>query len=177
MTAFPLQWSVDTKSVPRGTPFVFNYEANPDELAALRKYAEVDDLISFDSGGRVTALPAGRFRVSGIFTADLVQPSVIDLEAVRSRIEEEYSVEYWPEDSLAETEPGNLPWGSDPPERIAGGQIPVGALLSELFVLAIDPYPRNERDHFEWNTGGSGAEISPFAALLRLKDRDGGAAS
>jgi|SRR5271165_4506352 len=173
MNAFPLQWSVDIKDVARGAPSRFDYEATQDELAALKDYAGIDDLSRFRSDVRIAALAGGRFGVSGKIYADLMQSSVVNLAPVPSRIEEDFAVEYWPEESLAEGEPENWPLEADLPEAIFDGRIAIGAFLSELFVLALDPYPRNEGDSFEWEPEEPETATHPFAGLSRLKPRGG----
>jgi hypothetical protein len=173
MNAFPFQWSVDTKNVPRGGLSHFDYEASPEELAALKEYAGIDDLSRFRAKVKIAALAAGRFRVSGELSAHLVQSSVVNLEPVNSSIEEEFAVEYWPEEALAGAEAENLPLNADQPESIFEGRILIGAFLSELFVLALDPYPRNDGDSLEWEPQGLEAEAHPFAALSQFKPRGG----
>ena len=55
------------------------------------------------------------------------------------------------------------------PEPIVAGRIPAGALLSELFTLALDPYPRNPDDKFDWTPPQAEPEPGPFARLVLLK--------
>lgn len=66
---------------------------------------------------------------------------------------------------------------SDPPEPMHDGQIELGELLSEYFVLALDPFPRKPGVNFDPGaidpeTAGEQAENaarkSPFAALAGL---------
>jgi hypothetical protein len=174
MNTLPLQWSVDSNDVSRGAPAVFSYEANSEELVALKRYTEIEDLTSFQAEMKVSALVGGRFRVSGTFRASLIQSSVVDLEAVPSRIEESFSVEYWPPESIADAEGDAVSFDSDPPEAIMRGQLLVGALLCELFAVAIDPYPRNEGDSFEWEPPQQEPEVSPFAGLAHFRTQKDG---
>jgi hypothetical protein len=48
--------------------------------------------------------------------------------------------------------------------------------LSELFSVSLDPYPRNPGDAFEWHPPESEPRASPFAGLVRLRQKkpDGG---
>jgi hypothetical protein len=59
--------------------------------------------------------------------------------------------------------------GDDPPDVVAGETIDVGAALTELLSLALDPFPRKPDAVFEppADTG----ESSPFAALAALKSK------
>jgi uncharacterized metal-binding protein YceD (DUF177 family) len=174
MNTFPLQWSVDTKDVPRGAPKRMSYEAGTKELEALKQYAGIDDLSRFHTEFEALALSGGRFRVSGTFSADLTQASVVNLEPVPSRIEENFAVEYWPEEALEGGEPENWPLDKDLPEPIREGRIQIGAFLSELFVLALDPYPKNDGDSFDWQPEEPQEEANPFAVLSRLKPEGSG---
>src|SRR5215475_3501766 len=125
MNTVPLQWSVDVKAVAHA-PAEFSYEASASELEALKRYAEVEDLTSFVAYVKAVPLNHGRFRVSGTLRARLVQPSVVDLKAVASFIEENFSVEYWPEDTIQDDGEEAVPFETDPPEPLIGGRIPIG---------------------------------------------------
>ena len=79
----------------------------------------------------------------------MVQASAVNLDPVPSSIEESFSVEYWPAESIGDAG-RDAPFETDPPEPIVAGHIPIGRLLCELFVLSLDPFPRNPGDIFEW---------------------------
>jgi hypothetical protein len=170
MTTIPLPWSVDTKAVAHA-PAEFSYEASAVELEGLKRYAEVEDLTSFLANVKAVPLAQGRFRVSGKLQARLVQPSVVDLEAVPSFIEESFSVEYWPEGSIPDDAGETVPFDADLPEVLTGGRIPIGALLCELFLLSIDPYPRNEGEEFESAPPSPEPNGGPFAELAQFRSR------
>jgi hypothetical protein len=167
MDAPPLHWSVDTATVGQSLADL-SFEANARELDALKRYAAVEDVASFAAQLKVFPLSKGRYRVSGTLRASVVQASVVNLEPVPSSIQESFSVEYWPADAIGEAQE-DAPFDSDLPESLEGGKIPAGTLLSELFVLALDPYPRNAGDELDWTAPDAGPESSPFATLARLK--------
>jgi hypothetical protein len=96
---------------------------------------------------------------------------VVDLKAVPSFIEETFSVDYWPEDAIQDSGGETEVFDTDPPEPLVGGCIPIGTLLCELFVLSIDPYPRNEGDEFHWALSTPEPDASPFADLADFKPR------
>jgi len=170
MHALPLQWSIDIKSVGHA-PAVFTYEASSAELEALKRYVEVEDLTSFKAQVKIVPLAAGKYRASGKLQASAVQSSVVNLRAVPSSIEESFSVEYWPAESIENRGEEAAPFDAEPPEPIAGGKIPVGGLLCELLAVSIDPYPRNEGDAFEWTPPEPETEANPFAGLAHLRAR------
>jgi hypothetical protein len=170
MSTMPLQWSVDVNAVAHA-PAEFSFEASAGELDSLKRYAEVEDLTSFMAYVEAAPLGQGKFRVSGKLRARLVQPSVVDLKAVPSFIEECFSVDYWPEGSIQDDAEEAVPFDTDPPEPLIGGRIPIGALLCEFFILSIDPYPRNEGDEFQWTPQSSEPDASPFADLAHFRPR------
>jgi uncharacterized metal-binding protein YceD (DUF177 family) len=167
MDAPKLSWAIDTSTIPAG-PATFSYEADEAERAILKAYAGVESITSFSASVRVKPLSGGRFKAEGHLEAHLIQESVVSLKPVESQLREEFSVEYWP-DAAIEKEEKHLSPDEDVPEVLAEGVIPIGALLSELLALAVDPYPRNEGESFEWTAPAQEKEASPFAALDRLR--------
>ncbi len=62
----------------------------------------------------------------------------------------------------------------DPPDVIVDGTIDLGAIAVEFLTLARDPYPRKPGVRFDdvlVDGGREDLDVSPFAALERLKDR------
>ena len=170
----PLQWSIDVHSVH--APLSLSYEANKHELEALKGYAEVEDVTSFNSELRVSPLSAGRFKVAGRLKADAVQASVVDLSAVPAAIDETFTVEFWPQELIEERAGDDISFADEPPEPIVGGRIAIGAFLSELLSVSLDPYPRNSDDMFSWAPAEKEPRVTPFAELARLRQKkpDGG---
>ncbi len=167
MNETPFVWSVDTGSLAH-SPAEFSYEANARELDALKRYAGIKDLTAFKARVRISPRSGGRYHATGTLQASAVQASVVNLEAVPASIEESFSVEYWPAESIGDAD-RNAPLEADPPEAIVNGHIPIGLLLCELFVLSLDPYPRNPDDKIEWNPPPAGPDVSPFAGIAHLK--------
>src|SRR5689334_8447623 len=98
MSALPLSWTIDVNALSGSSSF--SYEAAPEELTALQRYLEIEDVTAFSAVVRVSPLAQGRYKAAGHFTSSVIQPSVINLEMVSSRIEEDFSVEYWPPESI-----------------------------------------------------------------------------
>jgi hypothetical protein len=175
MTTPPLQWSIDVHSVH--SPVSFSFEASEEELEAIKRYAGVQNVTSFKSELKTVPLSAGKFRVAGQLRADAVQASVVDLDDVPASIDESFSVEFWPENLIGGADGKALSYEEDAPEPIIGGRIPIGEFLCELFLVSLDPYPRNENDAFEWHPPESEPQATPFAELAHLKRQkkpDGG---
>ena len=167
MNTPPLQWSAETASAAR-SPVELSYEANAAELGAIKRYSGVEDVTEFTAQVKISPLSGGRFRTSGTLKASVVQASVVNLEPVPSTIQESFSVEYWPPEAIGEAGE-DIPFDAELPEPLDGGRIPVGALLSEIFAVALDPYPRNPDDKLDWSPPQAEAEPGPFAKLTRLK--------
>lgn len=163
----PLHWSVDITSAAH-SPLDFSYEANAKELDALKRYAGIEAVTGFTARLELSPLAGGRYRVSGSLQASVVQASTVNLEPVHSSIQESFSVEYWPAEAIGEALE-DAPFDADVPEPIVAGRIPAGALLSELFTLALDPYPRNPDDKLDWTPPQAEPEPGPFAKLVLLK--------
>ncbi len=174
MSTPPLQWSIDVHSVH--APLNLSYEADSHELDTLKRYAEVEDVKSFKAQLKVLPLSAGKFRVTGALQADAVQASVVDLSAVPAAIEENFSVEFWPQELIEESGEEAVSIEEEPPEAIVGGRILIGEFLCELFSVSLDPYPRNAGDTFAWEPAEKEPRVTPFAELARLrqKKQDGG---
>ena len=101
MNEIPPAWTIDTGSLVH-SPADFSYEASGKELDALKRYAGVEDVTAFKARVRISPLSGSKFRASGTLQASVVQASVVNLEAVSSSIEENFSVEYWPAEFIGE---------------------------------------------------------------------------
>lgn len=167
MTEPPLHWAIDAHALHASASF--SYDANPQELEAIRRYAEIEKVASFKAEVKLAPLSGGRLRATGALKAEAVQASVIDLSPVPASIDEAFSVEFWPEETLEAAGEGANSFEQETPEAFACGKILIGAFLCELFSVSLDPYPRNHGDTFEWTGGERESRISPFAELERLR--------
>jgi hypothetical protein len=171
MSTFPLQWAFEAAAISDAAGVAF--EASEIDLQGLADYAGVKSVTRFAARLRAVPLGRGRFRISGSFEAWVVQSSIVDLEPVSSGINESFSADYWPEAEISTAPAGAGSFETDPPEPIVGGRLEVGKLLCELFVLAINPYPRNEGDELHWPARDDDVSSSPFASLAQLKSDAG----
>jgi hypothetical protein len=167
MTEPPLHWAIDAHALHASASF--SYEANSQELEAIKRYAEIEKVESFKAEVKVSPLSGGRFRAAGALKAEATQASVVDLSPVPASVDETFSVEFWPEETLEAAEEGANSFEKETPEAFSGGKILIGEFLSELFSVSLDPYPRNPGDAFEWKGDEREARVSPFAELERLR--------
>ena len=167
---------IDTAHLP-ATGADMTIEASTEQRTAL---AAAYDLVAVN-GLSVTATltPAadGIVAVAGRVAADIVQSCVVSLEPVAQHIDEAFAARFARAEALpAQPAAGTArevaidPHAPDPPEAMDGTAIDLGALAEEIFVLAIDPYPR--APGAELPPAGSdvpdSAEESPFAVLREV---------
>jgi uncharacterized metal-binding protein YceD (DUF177 family) len=110
--------------------------------------------------------------ISGPWTATVQQTCGVTLEPFETELEGELQIRAVPAGSPALTvsedhEVELDPEADDPPDVILGDQVDLGAYVVEDLSLAIDPFPRKPGVTFE--PVRTGAEISPFAVLAKLK--------
>jgi uncharacterized metal-binding protein YceD (DUF177 family) len=110
---------------------------------------------------------AGRsgWRVTGTVHAEIRQTCVISLDDFDAVLQEPVDVRF------TENEEASAGEEEDPPDPVIGGAIDLGALVTEFFVLGIDPHPRKPGVVFEGD-GQSAEERSPFAVLKGILPPD-----
>jgi uncharacterized metal-binding protein YceD (DUF177 family) len=156
-------------------------ETNERQRAAL---AEAYDLVAVKALAATATLTPGDRRavlVEGRVTADIVQSCVVTLAPVEQHIDESFSVRFVPAESPEAPKPKAGaevvidPAAPDPPEIMEGNTVALGALVEELFALAIEPYPRAPDAALPAAIAGSrdtGGE-SPFAVLAKVRPGKG----
>ncbi len=134
----------DTADLPAAGAEV-TIAAGPAERTAL---AEAYDLLAVDgftATVTLTRTDGARVAVAGRVVVDIVQACVVSLEPVAQHIDKSFQIDFVPAESAerqAAREVAIDPNAPDPPEVMEGTTVDVGALAEEMFVLAIDPYPR-----------------------------------
>lgn len=174
-TESPVSFLANVARLPqKGMPVVI--EADAKQRARL---AEEHGLVSvgrYRADLLVTSWKRNGVKVLGTVEADIVQECVVTLEPLESRISEDVSAVFLPEDSKL----GRLGFhgggeilldaeGPDSPETFCGDTIDVGALAEEFFELAIDPYPRRPGANLDLAADDADPAVSPFAGLSSLK--------
>lgn len=109
--------------------------------------------------------------VTGKVDAVVTQTCVVTLENFDSRVSEAIDLRFAPAEKLPEIRPGAEIDVSelDLPDPLVDGTIDVGAVVAEFLALGLDPYPRKPDAHFEGPAEPGAAEVSPFAALAKLR--------
>ncbi|HEX6959702.1 MAG TPA: DUF177 domain-containing protein [Ferrovibrio sp.] len=164
---------------PEGT--LVQLTASAAERESLAKRLQIPAVLGVSAQIRVVPDPAlkGQYLLRGSFEAEVEQTCVITLEPVRQRIREDVEQRFAPAELIGE--PAQLerdeaewldPEAEDPPDPLVNGGIDVSEVVTEALALALDPYPRKPGAELpeQYRSGAeSGAAVSPFAALAKLR--------
>jgi uncharacterized metal-binding protein YceD (DUF177 family) len=108
--------------------------------------------------------------VRGEVRARVGQSCVVTLEPIDSDIHQTVELSFAPSAEVA----GGAPISKhgrptdEPPERLEGGTVDLGAIATEFLVLALDPYPRKPGAEFAIQSE-AGEGDTPFKVLATLK--------
>ncbi len=150
-------------------------QASPAQCAELADLLEVTAVERLKTKYEIQSLSAGRYRFKGTFVATYTQQCGVTLESIEQHCEERIDEEFHPELTIPKTsedaEGEVLSQGNVEP--IENGCLQTGRVIYELFAATVDPHPRKQGVHLDWQdpeTGTGEGATSPFAALAKLKD-------
>ena len=154
--------------------------AEPDELAELARYLDVDRIDRLTLAGFISPAEGGGWRVRGRLVATLEQACVVSLAPVRSSYNAEIERLYLPADQfVAEPEVQVSHDDQDAPDPFTDSIDPAQFAVESL-ALMIDPYPRAESAELERRTFAapgvtplSDEASRPLAGLAVLKPGSG----
>lgn len=166
-------WRVALRDIgPQGASG--SHSATPEECKELARVLDIRACERLRVDFKVQPLRSGIYRLTGRIVADVVQSCVVTLEPIAEHIEEALNTELRPADMLPEGEQGgeemSILEGPDF-EPIEDDVIDLGLIVLEHMSTAINPYPRLPDAELEANVASGGKELSPFAALGKLKDQ------
>lgn len=173
MSVAPPIWSqkVSVEEVPEAGLHV-DLDADGATRGALAEAAGLRDLPRLQASLDVSRHGRGGLRVDGEMSATVGQTCVVSLEPMESEINERIDLVFTPGAGSALTEgsgEASMQFGeAEPPEPLIGGEIDLGAIVTEFLMLGIDPYPRKEGVEFEAPQHEEPSE-HPFAVLAALK--------
>lgn len=174
--ASPLRVSALSSSRP--TPFDLRPDAQASDdlktelgLIALRKVSFV---------GTIKAEGDDGWRLNGHLGATVVQPCVVTLDPVTTRIEEDATRLFLPApddwDTAEEDEEVEMP--DDDSIEPLGTHIDLSAILTEVLALSLPAYPRSDGASLDQTTFAepgtqalSDDDVKPFAGLKALRDK------
>jgi hypothetical protein len=176
MSPEPFSYSIAAESVP-ATGRLFHLEADDHARRRLGEALGVN-VLALAADIEARPLGGGSVGLRGRLAAAVNQTDVVTLEPLRQEIAEEIDVTLKPAERSARKRDRALllgdPHESDDADLYYDGRIDLGALVSELLALALDPYPRAPGVEFEPHLEDVPTEDeSPFAALRELKRDDG----
>ncbi len=166
--------------LPQKRDTEINFTANADLRRALATELGVDQLRKLSFSGKLRAAGKSDWTLSGRLGATVVQPCVITLEPVTTRIDEDvlrHYLTHWEVPQEAEAE---MP--EDDSSEPLGPEIDAMAAITEALSLAIPAYPRADGAalgaivHAEPGVEPLNEDtVKPFAGLADLKKKmDGG---
>jgi uncharacterized metal-binding protein YceD (DUF177 family) len=152
--------------------------AEPAELLALAQRLDLREVRSLTATAILVPLPkkGSLVRVSGSFTAEVVQTCVVSLEPLDATVSADFERTYGPGDvTLEEGGEVELSWDSeDPPDPIIDGSVDIGEAVVEELSLALDPFPRAGDITFELPAepeDDTEKVATPFAVLAALRQK------
>ena len=173
-----ISFLITVSRLPRGG-MPIRFKAEPGECAAVARRLDIPAVERLEAQVLAASWGAEGVKVTGRLSADVVQTDIVTLDPIRQKVEEEIDLVFVPENSrlarIAQPQDGELhldPEGDDIPETFSGDRIDLGALLSEILALGLDPYPRAEGANFhevDTDPDPEAGRISPFSALEKLK--------
>jgi uncharacterized metal-binding protein YceD (DUF177 family) len=172
-TSAPIEHFHDLSDLSSGGAEIV-VEAKPEQRAKLAAWLEVESVEKFRAVVTLTKLAINRYRYDAVLKCALTQASVVTLEPLRKKIEEQFSrelhVSYRSRQAPDPDKELTLSAADDEaPEEIESPHFDLAAPLLEELSLALDPYPRAPDESFSLPDPQDAKPESPFAVLKRLK--------
>ncbi|OWU82338.1 50S ribosomal protein L34 [Oceanicola sp. 22II-s10i] len=162
-------------------PTAFELRPGPAELEALKLDLGLDGLRKLSFAGEIAPEGARGWRLTGRLGATVVQPCVVTLAPVTTRIEEDVERHFVPGVPALDELPEEMEMPEDDTVEPLGDRIDPAAVMAEALSLALPPYPRAEGVEATAQVfSGPGVapmtddDVKPFAGLKALKDKLGG---
>ena len=142
------------------------YAATPEELKALAKRFDIVGIDSFNLSVKLSFEREGEYTLSGHFTAEIRDKSVITLTPVSYEVSDSFNTVF---SRYAEETEESFDIDSPDTELLEGNEIDVGRIAAEYLALSLDSFPHNDGEVFAYNKDNAEKDIGPFAALQKLK--------
>lgn len=163
--------------------FDFDIAPTPEEAVALAQLMGALSLRKMRFAGRLVAGARGRWTLEATLGATVVQPCVVSLEPVTTRIDQPVRRLFVPEEGARPAEIVLRGEDDDDETEPLGDHIDLGLVATEALALALPAYPRKpgavlggelegRGDSLSGGTvdgGGEGDTRRPFAALAALR--------
>lgn len=169
------QTRLTVAELPARKPYRFDLRPDAAVLARLAADLELIDLRKLRLHGTLEAEGRDAWRLSAELGATAVQPCVVTLEPVTSRIDTPVSRLFLRDYALPDTE-GEIEMPEDDSAEPLGKVIDLMAVIRESLALALPDYPRAEGAELEETAFAppgaapmSDEDVKPFASLADLK--------
>jgi uncharacterized metal-binding protein YceD (DUF177 family) len=166
--------------LPTGRATVFDLRPEPEALRALAEDMELLALRKLSFKGTIRAQGKKDWLLEGALGATVVQPCVVTLEPVTTRIEQAVRRLYLADPAPILPEGDEIEMPEDDTAEPLGPTIDPHAVMIEALVLALPEWPRAEGAHLGSLTVTEPGQtpltedaMKPFAGLASLRDKLG----
>ncbi len=147
--------------------------ADEAERAAIAKRLDLDSIDRLEA--HVTLSRKGsEIHAEGRLASSLAQRCVVTRDPVAAHVDEHFEFQFVPEPAVGSEEEIEL--GEKELDMVFydGSVIDLGTAIADTLALSLDPFPRGAGAEAALKEAGvmSEAEMSPFAALLKLRKGD-----
>ena len=161
--------------LPTHGPTPFDLRPERADLAAMAEVLGLSELKKARLSGEIRPLGKSDWALDAVIGATVVQPCVVTLEPVQTRIDQPLSRQYIA-DPVYPTEASETEMPEDDTLEPLGETIDLGALLLEALALAVPDYPRADQAELgpanftePGKTPLSDEALKPFAGLAALR--------
>lgn len=165
-------------SLNPGRPHEFDIRPDADARAALAQELGIDAVRKLRLAGRLTAEGGKSWRLVATLGATVVQPCVVTLEPVTTRIDTDVARFFVPAHKIDPVTAGETEMPEDDSVEPLGTEIDLAAIMAEALSLALPTYPRADgallQDAQAAPDGAAPIDDTkpkPFAALAGLRDK------
>lgn len=157
----------------KSNPIEQKLALNQAELKELSNQLDLISIESLECDYKLRPTHKNRIEFIAQLKATLTQLSAVSLEPISKKIDENFTIHFWPsEQNDPETSPElDLEYAEETIEFYEGEHLDIGQIIYEQFVISLDLYPRAEGETFAWENADNTEreELHPFAALKKLK--------
>ncbi len=169
--------SVRVADLPQNSPFSFKIKPDQAELSKISKDLELLELRKLSFAGALHPQGKSDWTLKAVIGATVVQPCVITLEPVTSRIDvpvERHFLSLMPEIDSEEEE---IEMPEDENAELLGDQIDLAEIMRESLALNLPLFPRAQNAELEENAftepgkkAMTDEDARPFAGLAALRE-------
>ncbi len=175
----PSPSALRVSDLSQNSPTAFNLRPNTEQLKAIAGDLGLSGLRKLSFEGRVEGVGAADWQLKAKLGATVIQPCVVTLEPVTTRIDEAVERTYLRDFVEADAPEAEMP--EDDTTEALGAWIDPEAVMIEALVLHLPLYPRSGSVELgEMVVSAPGVtpmrdeDARPFAGLAALKDKLGG---